>query len=182
MTNDVKASDRAEDEQPSPVLTPAFSALFEEHFDYVCRSLQRLGVREADAEDVAQELFLAVHRALPESDRNRPVKPWLFGFAIRYASNYRRLSWHRGRALDDTPVSPKIHDKLAAKRLVLGVLDKLDFDRRVILVMHDLEELTAAEIADELGIPMNTVYSRLRLARQAFRALVPTSTEQAEVP
>ncbi|MFT3772529.1 MAG: RNA polymerase sigma factor [Minicystis sp.] len=94
-------------DRSAPVLTPAFTALFEEHFDYVCRSLQRLGVREADAEDVAQELFLAVHRALPESDPGRPMKPWLFGFAMRYASNYRRLGWHRGRALDDTPVSPR---------------------------------------------------------------------------
>lgn len=171
-----------EGERSSPVLAPTFTALFEEHFDYVCRSLQRLGVREADTEDVAQELFLTVHRALPESDPSRPMKPWLFSFAMRYASNYRRLSWHRGRELDDTPVSPKIHDKLAAKRAVLGALDKLDFDKRAILVMHDLEELTAAEIAEELKIPMNTVYSRLRLARQAFRDLVPISPEQAVVP
>ncbi|MDB4944800.1 MAG: polymerase sigma factor RpoE [Labilithrix sp.] len=153
-------------------MSPTFTQLFEQHFDFVCRSLQRLGVREADLEDIAQELFLAVHRALPGSERDRPMKPWLFGFAVRYAANYRRLSWHRGRELDDVPVSPKLHDKLAAKRTVLTTMEQLDFDKRVMLVMHDLEELTAPEIAAELGLPLNTVYSRVRLAREAFRAIV----------
>jgi RNA polymerase sigma-70 factor, ECF subfamily len=159
------------------LLPPSFTQLFEEHFGFVCRSLLRLGVREADIEDIAQELFLTVHRALPESDRSRPLKPWLFGFAVRYASNYRRLSWHRGRELDDMPVSPKLHDKLAAKRTVIAALERLDFDKRVVLVMHDLEELTAPEIAQELGIPLNTVYSRVRLAREAFRGFVPAERE-----
>ncbi|HSO32354.1 MAG TPA: sigma-70 family RNA polymerase sigma factor [Labilithrix sp.] len=161
-----------------PLVDPSFTQLFEEHFGFVCRSLQRLGVREADMEDIAQELFLAVHRALPESDRTRPIRPWLFGFAVRYASNYRRLSWHRGRELDDVPVSPKLHDKLAAKRTVIGALERLDFDKRVVLVMHDLEEFTAPEIAEQLGIPLNTVYSRVRLAREAFRGLVPVEREE----
>jgi RNA polymerase sigma-70 factor (ECF subfamily) len=160
-----------------PVVDPDFTKLFEEHFGFVCRSLQRLGVREADMEDIAQELFLAIHRALPESDRSRPLRPWLFGFAVRFASNYRRLSWHRGRELDDVPVSPKLHDKLAAKRTVLRALERLDFDKRVVLVMHDLEEFTAPEIAAELGLPLNTVYSRVRLAREAFRGFVPTEPE-----
>lgn len=159
-----------------PLLAPSFAQLFEQHFGFVCRSLQRLGVREADMEDIAQELFLAVHRALPESDQSRPLKPWLFGFAVRYASNYRRLSWHRGRELDDIPVSPKIHDKLAAKRTVLAALERLDFDKRVVLVMHDLEEFTAPEIAEQLGVPLNTVYSRVRLAREAFRGFVPAES------
>jgi len=174
-----QAEERAPpDARALPVVEPSFTQLFEEHFGFVCRSLLRLGVREADMEDIAQELFLTVHRALPESDRSRPLKPWLFGFAVRYASNYRRLSWHRGRELDDVPVSPKLHDKLAAKRTVLGALERLDFDKRVVLVMHDLEELTAPEIAQELGIPLNTVYSRVRLAREAFRGLVPVESQE----
>lgn len=160
-----------------PTVDPTFTQLFEEHFGFACRSLQRLGVREADLEDVAQELFLAVHRALPESDRSRPLRPWLFGFAVRFAANYRRLAWHKGRELDDVPVSPKLHDKLAAKRAVLHALECLDFDKRVVLVMHDLEEFTAPEIAEQLGLPLNTVYSRVRLAREAFRGFVPTEPE-----
>jgi RNA polymerase sigma-70 factor (ECF subfamily) len=165
------------DAPDKPVVDPTFTQLFEDHFAFVCRSLQRLGVREADLEDIAQELFLAVHRALPTSDRSRPLRPWLFGFAVRFAANYRRLSWHRGRELDDVPISPKLHDKLAAKRTVLHALERLDFDKRVVLVMHDLEEFTAPEIAEQLGLPLNTVYSRVRLAREAFRGLVPPEPE-----
>lgn len=159
------------------VLEPEFSKVFAEHFGFVCRSLIRLGVRESDVEDVAQELFMVVHRALPESDRTRAIKPWLFGFAVKFASNYRRLAWHRGRPLDDAPVSPKVHAQLAARSTVLHALERLDFDKRVVLVMHDLEEFTAPEIASELGIPLNTVYSRVRLAREAFRSAVPKEPE-----
>ena len=76
------------------------------------------------------------------------------------------------------PVSPKLHDKLAAKRTVLGALERLDFDKRVVLVMHDLEQLTAPEIAEELGIPLNTVYSRVRLAGAAFRGFCRLRTKE----
>lgn len=166
---------------PPPGLSGDLEHLFKAHFGFVCRSLQRLGVREADVNDVAQELFLAVHRALPEWDRTRAEKPWLFGFAVRFAANYRRLGWHRGRALDEdlSMQSPRLNDKLSAKHTVLRALESLDFDKRVALVMHDLEELTAKEIAVELGISPNTVSSRVRLAREAFRSAVARA-EQAE--
>ncbi len=159
---------------PAPTISRELEALFTAHFGFVCRTLQRLGVREADVNDVAQELFLAVHHALPERDRARAEKPWLFGFAVRFASNYRRLGWHRGRPLDEDLAvqSPRLNDKLSAKRTVLRALESLDFDKRVALVMHDVEEFTAREIASELGIPANTVSSRVRLARDAFRRAV----------
>lgn len=161
-----------------PALSREFEELFKANFAFVCRTLERLGVRASDVNDVAQELFLAVHRALRERDRSRSEKPWLFGFAVRFASNYRRLGWNRGRPLDEDLAvpSPRLNDKLSAKHTVLRALESLDFDKRVALVMHDLAEFTAKEIAAELGIPMNTVSSRVRLARDAFR----TAVERAE--
>jgi RNA polymerase sigma-70 factor, ECF subfamily len=152
----------------------SFQAVFVAEFDFVCRSLRRLGVREADVHDVAQELFVAVHRGLADYDRARPLRAWLMGYAVRYAANYRRLGWHKGTELsDDAAVpSPRMTDKLQARQLVLRGLAALDFDKRVALVMHDLEEITAPEIATELGIPLNTVYSRVRLARDAFKKAV----------
>jgi len=133
---------------PAPLVpssTQEFESLFVAEFAFICRTLQRLGVREADVHDIAQELFLAVYRALPEWDRSRPQKPWLFGFAVRFASNYRRLGWHRGRALDEDVAvpSPRLNDRIAAKRTVMRALETLDFDKRVALVMHDVEEFTA---------------------------------------
>lgn len=168
---------------PSPSkLDAAFEGIFLAEFAFVSRTLQRLGVREADVNDVAQELFFAVHAALDSWDRSRPLRPWLFGFAVRLAANYRRLAWHRGRALDDeAPVSSsRLNDRLSAKRVVMRALDTLDFDKRVALVMHDVEGFTAKEIAEQLGVPANTVSSRVRLARAAFRAAVATFTRDSE--
>lgn len=161
------------DAPPTDPLGADFRAIFEREAAFVCRSLERLGVRAADVDDVAQELFVAVHGALGQWDRSRPVRPWLFGFATRFAANYRRLGWHRGRPLDDSPDSPKVVRKLDARTKVARALDALDTDKRELLVMHDLEELSAPEIAVALDIPLNTVYSRLRVAREKFREALP---------
>ncbi len=158
-----------------------FRELFEAHFDFVVRTLLRLGVREADVDDVAQELFLAVHKALDSWDRARSIRPWLFGFAHKFAANYRRLGWHRGRELEDDPISARIVDKLHARDVVLRVLDTMDFDQRALIVMHDLEEFSAVEIAAQLNVPVNTVYSRVRVGRQAFREALATLGETANV-
>lgn len=168
MTDSVSRA-QAPSEADVPMPHPAFGAIFDEHFAYVCRSLQRLGVREADVEDVSQELFLAVQRGLPTCDLSRPIKPWLYGYVVRYASNYRRLSWNRARELEDAPMSPRIERNLEARRAVLRGLAALDDDKREALVLHDLEGFSAVEIAETLQIPLNTVYSRVRLAREAFR-------------
>jgi RNA polymerase sigma-70 factor, ECF subfamily len=153
-------------------LSRQFRDLFDAEFGFVCRALQRLGVRSGDVPDVAQELFLTVHRALPAFDVARPVRPWLCGFSVRFAANYRRL----GRLADLPPdvlerqsVPPS--NDVEARDLVLKMLDQLDFDRRTVIVMHDMEGFAAPEIAEGLGIPLNTVYSRLRLAREELRAV-----------
>src|SRR6187401_472416 len=71
-----------------------FDALFREQFGYVWHSLRRLGVAERDLEDLTQQIFLDVYRKLDTFHPNQPVRPWLFGFALRVASNYRRLARH----------------------------------------------------------------------------------------
>ena len=158
----------------SAAATVPFRELFDREFGYVCRALRRLGVRAGDLEDVAQELFVAVHRALPSYDRSRDLRPWLFSFAFRFAANYRRLARHAGYASDGPfrTMSAEDHPDAEARDMVLRALEALDFDRRDVIVMHDLEGFSAPEIAAQLGIPLNTVYSRLRLARGEFRAAV----------
>lgn len=161
---------RSED---TPELTAAFRRLFEAEFAYVCRSLRRLGVREADMKDVAQELFLAVHRHLDEYDTSRPVRPWLFSFALRFASNYRRLARNRAHVPDDVQHEEVTRGPdIEARDLVLRALEGIDFDLRVAFVMHDLEGFGAPEIAEQLGCKLNTVYSRIRLAREDFKSAV----------
>jgi len=155
-------------------LAPSFRSLFEAEFGFVCRSLRRLGVRDADLQDVAQELFVTVHQRHGEYDPSRPLRTWLFSFSLRFAANYRRLARVRGHVSDDvlerrgTSKNPNAE----ARDLVLRGLEALDFDRRTVIVMCDLEGFAAPEVAEQLGIPVNTVYSRLRLAREDFRRAI----------
>jgi RNA polymerase sigma-70 factor (ECF subfamily) len=161
-------------EVESAALSPSFREIFESEFAYVSRALRRLGVREADLKDVAQELFLTVHHQLGEYDPARPRRPWLFSFALRFAANYRRLARNQGHVADDALASVAADETIdvEARSLVLGALGTMEFDRRAVLVMHDLEGFTAPEVAEQLGLNLNTVYSQIRLARADFRGAV----------
>jgi RNA polymerase sigma-70 factor (ECF subfamily) len=163
----------------------SFRSLFDGEFGYVCRALRRLGVQHSDIEDVAQELFVAVHRTLHDYDSRRALRPWLFSFALRFAANYRRLARNQGHVSDGAlrDVASGVRDADAeARDMVLRALAGLDFDRRTVIVMHDLEGFDAPEIATQLGIPVNTVYSRLRLARADFRSAVETLQSKGGAP
>ena len=154
---------------------PDFPTLYRAEFAYVWNTLRRLGAPSRDLEDLAHDLFVVVHRHLPDYDRSRPLRPWLFGIAIRVLSDYRRTFRNSRERLDRTRVAdqaidgaPPQDEKLAeaqSRALLMAALDRLDFDRRVVLVMHDLDEISVPEIAATLAIPLNTAYSRLRLAR-----------------
>lgn len=162
------------------VRTPTFRALFEAESTYVLHTLRRLGVRERDVEDLTHDVFVAVHRNLSAFDPSRPLRPWLFGIAFRVASDYRR----RARFLreveceaegDLADASPPADEQLAsaqARRLVILALDDLALDRRAVLILHDIDGHSVPEIARALSIPLNTAYSRLRLAREQFKAAV----------
>jgi len=160
--------------QGEAVLSEEFRKLFEAEFGFVCRALRRLGVHEADLPDVAQELFVIVHRRIGDFDRTRAPRPWLFSFAVRFASNYRRLARHDIVSSDAVVVAQAGggDSGAEARDLVLRALSRLSFDRRTVIVMHDLEGFPAPDIASDLGVPLNTVYSRLRLARADFRSAV----------
>jgi RNA polymerase sigma-70 factor (ECF subfamily) len=151
-----------------------FRALFDAHYAYVCASLRRLGVSEGDREDAAIEVFCRVHARLDTYDDRRPVKPWLFAFAARVASEYRRRERrrpHLANAGETEPAAAPASDRFAereARRLVLAALASLDDDKRTVLVLHDLDECTVPDIAIALGVPEGTVYTRLRAARARF--------------
>lgn len=163
---------------PAPAGAPSFAALFEAEFSYVLNTLYRLGVRRADLEDVTHEVFVAVHGALAEYDPTRPLRPWLFGIAFRFASRYRRSARFsrevpREEAGDVADEAPPADEQMAseqARRVVMEALDTLDVDRRAVIVMHDIDGCPVPEIALALSIPLNTAYSRLRLGREQFKA------------
>jgi RNA polymerase sigma-70 factor, ECF subfamily len=156
---------------------PDFRQLFTEHFDYVWNALRRLGVREVDLEDVTHDVFLGIFRKLEQYDPERPLRPWIFGFAFRFASDYRDLARHRGEVPGDTEEhGDESPDALAnvmqrqALEHALEVLDHVALERRAVFILHELDDCPMPEVALTLGIPVNTAYSRLRLARADLAA------------
>ena len=151
-------------------------ALYDQYFDFVWRSLRRLGVAAGDLDDAAQDVFIVVHRRLPTFEERSAIKSWIFAIALRIAKDYRRRAIRqrqRNAENEDALVclrgSPEeAHARVQAAERVLVLLDGLDDDKRAVFVLSELERMPAPEIAIALGIPMNTVYSRLRLARVAF--------------
>jgi RNA polymerase sigma-70 factor, ECF subfamily len=163
---------------PAPVV-PDFREIFETQFSYVWHVLKRLGVAERDLEDLAQQVFLQVHGQLPNFVTTRPLRPWLFSFAYHAASNYRALSRHR---IELSIVAPEQADTAAGadeqlitrQELELAelALSRVALDRRAVLLLHEVEGHSVPEIAESLSIPLNTAYSRLRLARQEYEQAV----------
>ena len=157
----------------------AFSRLFAAEFGYVFASLRRLGVGTRDLEDVAHEVFLQLYAKFDRLDPSRPVRPWLFGFAFRAASDYRRLARHRvevlGRDVDAPALAPLAEDRVSRREdaeLVEEALEAIDIDRRAVLIAYELDETPMKEIAEALDLPLNTAYSRLRVAREEFSEAV----------
>lgn len=166
-------------ESPRAAVEWRFRALFDAHVSYVAASLGRLGVREADRDDLVNEVFVRVHRELDRYDESRPMRPWLFAFAARVASDHRRRAVHRreilgdeGDAASSAPAPDRQLEATEARRIVARALDVLDLDKRAVFVLHDLDETPVPEIARVLGIAEGTAYSRLRAARTEFSAAV----------
>jgi RNA polymerase sigma-70 factor (ECF subfamily) len=156
---------------------PDFAGLFEAELDYVWNSLRRLGVREPDLDDQVNEVFLRVHRELGRYDPARPMRPWLFAFAARVASEYRRRACHRrevvGEPFEAADPAPSAEERVAeseTRALVLAALDALDQTRREVFVAIEIEGHSGPEVAAALRVSVNTVYSRQRLARGEFTA------------
>jgi RNA polymerase sigma-70 factor, ECF subfamily len=161
---DVKEPDRTAGSE-----LEAFDAIYERDFNFVWRMLGRLGVPHADLGDATHDVFVVLYRRWNDVDRERSLRPWLFGVARRVAAGMRAK---RRELPVDVDVPAPDTGNLAKRDLVWRALDQLDDDRRVVVVLHDLEGHTGAEIAAMLGVPVNTVHSRLRLARAELVAIV----------
>jgi len=147
-----------------------FDGIYESEFGYVVKTLRRFGIPERDLADVAQEAFLRVYQALPSYDRARPIRPWLFGFALRTASNHSRF-WRRrnlARAVvevevrDNGPTPEQTASSVEDRALLIRALQSLSLARRAVIVLHAIDGLPIPEVAGILRIPLNTAYSRLR--------------------
>jgi RNA polymerase sigma-70 factor (ECF subfamily) len=157
-----------------------FPALYQAHFDFVWRSLRRLGVPESALDDAHQEVFLVAHRRLGQFQGRSAFKTWLFGILLNVVRRQRRT---RRRDASHDPLPDTIVDtsrpgpletaaKSEAARMLQAFLDGLDADKRAVFILVELEQMTAQEVAEATSTNVRTVYSRLRVARQQFEQAV----------
>jgi RNA polymerase sigma-70 factor (ECF subfamily) len=152
----------------------AFERVFTEHYGFVCRTLQGMGVATDVADDLAQNVFMVVHRRLLEYDRVHDLRSWLWGIARRVLHTHRRTARRKERKLRALPEpipEPGPDERVELERraaLVDAILAGLPDEQREVFVLLDVEGLSAPEAAEAIGIPLNTVYSRSRTARARF--------------
>jgi RNA polymerase sigma-70 factor, ECF subfamily len=165
-------------------LTNDFDRLYAEQFDFVWRTLRRLGVSPEDLDDAAQDVFIVFLRRRQEFRGQSSQRTWLFGIANNITHEYRRKRQRAARAApvtdDQRARCPSPLEQASSSeelRLIDAFLTSLDEDKRHVFILAELEQMSAPEIAIALGTKVNTVYSRLRAARQAFAALFAARTE-----
>jgi RNA polymerase sigma-70 factor (ECF subfamily) len=174
-------------------IRPQFQQVYDEHFAFCWRMARRLGVPDASVDDVVQDVFLVIHRRLGEYDGRASMRTWLFGILAHVIRDFRRR--YRRKDARHVPPAPDSSADVAATSsstpavlaerservaLLKRLLDELDDGKREILVLAYLEQMTVPEIAELLGVNLNTTYSRLRAARQAFDQLHARARETSE--
>lgn len=154
---------------------PSFSEIFEQHARFLWRTLMNLGVPSREAQDLCQEVMIVVHRRLQDFD-GKSLRGWLYGICVRVASDYRRSARARRElTVDEVPQSGLEPDQLdqleqgMQRQRLMRALDRLGEEKRAALVLYEVEELTLAEVSEALGVPLQTVYSRIKAARQELR-------------
>lgn len=160
------------------------ATVFRENAPFAWRALRRLGVPERDVEDVCQEVFVIVHRRLADFEGRSSVRTWIYGICARVASDYRRSGRVRREIVTDAPPEASggaaQHEALAmkqAREALDRILDTLDEDKRAVFVLYEIEQLPMAEVAEALGCPLQTAYSRLHAARKIVEQGVAAAAE-----
>jgi len=173
-------------QQPAGV---SLATLFSTHYDFVWRSLRRLGVEGGSADDAAQEVFMVaakkLDRILPGAER-----AFLFGTALRVASDARRARSRRRESAEGSevieaawaggPSLDELVERKQARELLDLALDSMPLDVRAVFTLFELEGLTMAEIAACTDTPPGTVASRLRRGRDIFEAFLKRAHARAE--
>lgn len=158
------------------IRTPSFEAVYARHFTFVWRSLRLLGVARDALPDAAQEVFGVVHRRLAEFERRAALGTWIFAIARRVAANHHRKHRHRG-ALEpltgaEASEAPSPFDEVEATRAaetLVAFAGTLEEERRALFVLALIEGLPVPELVEPLGLPLNTLYSRIRALRRDLK-------------
>ena len=156
---------------------PTFRAIYDQYFAFVWRMLWRLGVWPSSVADAAQDVFVVVNRRLSDLRGPELAQSFIYGIVVRVAGDYRRVQRRKGLVgatdAEQLPDNGAIdaHQRVEHKQalaLLDRLLDELDEERREVLVLVELEEMSVPQVAALLGANTNTVYTRLRRARHDF--------------
>ncbi|MCH9681360.1 MAG: sigma-70 family RNA polymerase sigma factor [Deltaproteobacteria bacterium] len=155
--------------RPRPALR--LEDVFRQHHTYVWRTLARLGVGAAQLDDATQDVFIVVHHRLADFEGRAKLTTWLFEITRRIALRYRHQRKRESGpvSLDHPDPHPSPDDRvsrLEALELMQTWLDELDDEKRIVFVLAEFEQLQGPQIAERLGVNVNTVYARLRGARR----------------
>jgi RNA polymerase sigma-70 factor (ECF subfamily) len=169
---------------PAPALESACLATFDRELDYLFGTLRRLGAAPRELEDLAQEVFMVLQKNWPTVDTTRPIRPYLFGVAFRVVATHRR----KGRrevpypTLEPADGAASPEGSLQSKEsveLLWAALERVPLTRRAVIVMHDLDGVAVADIAERLSISRFGTYARLRKGRKELAAAVGRLSKEA---
>jgi len=158
-----------------------FQSIYDTWLGEVCRWIYALGGPEADRDDIVQEVFLVVRRRLPFF-RGDNVAGWLYRITRRQVRDFRRRAWFKhifsrrsATNVDRLPyagANPGAEfEQKELQRILYGLLDKMNDDRRVALILFEIEGLSGEDIARIQSVPVATVWSRLHQARKELLEL-----------
>lgn len=176
-------------------LPEPLAQIYDKHFDFVWRNARRLGVPEASAEDVAQDVFLIVQRRLADFDGRVPIQSWIFGILVRVVRDHRRSYRRKGArhvpleqevtrqaGVSPGPTPVEQAERAERVRLLDRLLGELDEHKRALLILWKLEGWTLREIAELYGSNVNTIHSRLTVAQREFEQAYTRSQADRKDP
>jgi RNA polymerase sigma-70 factor, ECF subfamily len=178
---------------PSPTTgVPSFSQIYKGHFNFVWSCTRRLGVNESEIDDVVQEIFIVIHRRIHTLEQPQALRSWIYGIVRRTVSTYHRakrakvastttLNSEHDMQYPQQPTPQELAEQSDQVQLLWSMLEKLDAPKREVFVLSELDEMTVSEIAVAIEVPVNTVYSRLRTARQELEEALAKHSAQTPI-
>lgn len=163
-----------------PVAVPSFEELYQRYFEFVWKCVRAFGFASDDIDDIVQDVFLVVQRRQADLREEGLARSWIYGITRRVVSSHRRRRRERDAraAIEVDALKSPEQSPLAATeqnlevRVLSRLLEGLDEHKREVFVLCEILEMSGREVSETIGVPVNTVYSRLRAAREEFDAAV----------
>jgi RNA polymerase sigma-70 factor (ECF subfamily) len=158
--------------------------IYERHADFVWRTLRRLGVGDSDARDATHDVFLIVHQQLARFEGRSSLNTWLFTICRSVARDFRRRQRQGTQLQTVAELDDEVDLRADVGRAVEHqqqlaelerILSTLSTEQRNVFILFEIEKMTGEELAEALGIPLGTVYSRLAQGRKAFKEEIDRS-------